>query len=313
MSTRAGTAFLFPGQGAQRVGMGRALFERFAESRQAFEEASAALGFDLAALCFEGPEQELRRTANAQPALLTVSVAALRALEARGIGAAFAAGHSLGEWSAWVASGALAFADALPLVRLRAELMEHAAAETPGAMAALIGLDEERVVAICTQASGEGTVVAANFNARDQIVISGTQAAVERAGEIAAREGARVVALKVSGAFHSPLMAGSADAFGAAVEKVKLAPPRIPVLANATAEVVRSEAQVRAAMAAQMTSPVLWRRSMERLLAEGVSRFVEVGAGKVFAGLMRRIAPEARALSVEDAEGVQAAERELSG
>ena len=307
----AGTAFLFPGQGAQRVGMGRALCERFAASRRVFEEVNAALGMDLSALCFEGPEEELRRTVNAQPALLTVSVAALRALEARGVSGSFAAGHSLGEFSAWVASGALALADALPLVRLRAEVMDKAATQAPGAMAAVIGLEEEHVARICQLASSLGTVVPANFNAPDQVVISGGQAAVQRAGELAVEAGAKVVPLSVSGAFHSPLMAAAAEQFAEAVEKVKLATPRMPVAANATADLVRTEGQVRAAMAAQMTSPVLWRRSMERLRAEGARRFLEIGPGKVLAGLMRRIAPGAQVVSVEEPGAVEAALREF--
>jgi [acyl-carrier-protein] S-malonyltransferase len=292
-------AFLFPGQGSQAVGMGKPLAHEFAEARAAFETADQVLGFPLSRLCWEGPEEELRQTQNAQPALLAHSVAALRVLEARGYAPALVAGHSLGEYSACVAAKALTFDDALRLVRRRGELMARAG-ERPGTMAAILGLTPEQVEMVCKRASGAGLeVVAANFNAPGQIVISGDVAAVEKACEIAKGEGAkRALMLKVSGAFHSPLMQPAAAQLGTAIDKVTFLEPRCPVVSNVEAREVRSAEAAKAALKRQLTHPVRWEDSMRLLLERRPDFTIEIGTGRVLCGLLKSLDPNAASVAL---------------
>jgi len=300
-------AFLFPGQGAQKVGMGRALAERFPAARAVFEEANDVVAFDLAALCWNGPEDELKKTVHTQPALLTHSVAALRLLEAQGVRPAFAAGHSLGEYSALVAAGALEFADALRLVQRRGALMFQAGLDTPGAMAAILGLDLAAVEAACREASGAGVVVPANLNAPGQVVVSGEPAAVDAACEAARARGAkRAIRLEVSGAFHSPLMAPAAAGLAEALDSVTVSEARFPVVANVSAQPVVRREEIRASLKTQLLGAVRWEESMRRLLQDGVEIFVEVGTGTVLRGLLRSVDRDARALNVDDPDSLTA-------
>ena len=291
--------------------MGHDLYEAFPAARAIFDEADTTLGFTLSDLCFRGPGDELTATQNAQPALLTMSVAVLAALGWKQDGNTtvsapaaphFVAGHSLGEYSALVAAGSLDFATALRLVRRRGELM---AAASDGTMAAVIGLDLEPLRQICKQASTLGAVVIANENAPGQLVISGTGEAVARAGDLAKAAGAsRVLPLKVSAAFHSPLMLDAAEGLREALERAVVRPAVVPVVANVTAQPLTSPAEIRAELIDQITAPVKWIASIEYMARAGVDRFVEIGPGTVLSGLVRRIAPAAVRLSVGDVAGV---------
>jgi len=308
-------AFLFPGQGAQRVGMGAELAREFAAARETFDEADEALGFKLSRLCFEGPEDELRLTANTQPATLATSIAALRAFEAEyGVKAEIAAGHSLGEYTALVAAGALEFAAALRAVRERGRLMQQACPPGEGSMAALIGLDLAAVREVCEQASHEGQIaVPANLNASGQIVIAGHAAAVKRAIEIAKERGAGMsVELKVSAPFHSPLMQPARVGMEPVIEALKVNTLRFGVIANVTAEVNRDPERVKPLLLEQITSPVRWEESMARLGASGATSALEFGAGRVLAGLMRRINKGFKVRSVEDPGSLRAAGQALA-
>jgi len=291
-------ALLCPGQGAQKVGMGRDLAEAFPRARVVFEQVDEALGFALSTVMWEGPEQELTLTHNAQPAILTHSLAAYAVL-ADVLSPVVGAGHSLGEYSAYAAGGALDIADAARLVRRRGELMFEAGQERPGTMAAVIGLDPDRVVEICADASRDGSVVvAANLNAPDQTVISGDPAAVDRAAAMLKEGGAkRVLPLKVSGAFHSPLMEPAERGLLAELEHVSLDDPGFPVVANATGEPVDDALGARRGLGAQLTAPVRWVASMQKLaeVAGDDATFVEIGPGSVLSGLLRRIVPGAMA------------------
>ena len=294
-------AFLFPGQGAQAVGMGRSLAEAHPAAREVFETADRVLGGGFTKLLWEGPEDELRKTVNAQPALLTHSVAALRLLENAGLAPVVSAGHSLGEYSACVAAGAIAFEDALSLVRTRGELMYRAGIEKPGTMAAILGLDGPAVEAACAEAADAGVVRAANFNAPGQVVISGEIPAVEKACEVAKAKGARrAIRLEVSGAFHSPLMASAAAGLEEALAKTTIRDGRTPVIANVSAQPVRTAGEIRAALAAQLLGAVRWQESLSAMLASGVEGFVEVGTGKVLRGLLRTLDKDAASWNVED-------------
>jgi [acyl-carrier-protein] S-malonyltransferase len=299
--------WLCPGQGAQKVGMGKDLAERFAAARATFEAIDAALGFSLSGLMFAGPEAELTATHNAQPAILAHSAAVFAVVGAT-LRATAAAGHSLGEYSAYVTAGALTATDAAALVRRRGELMHQAGAERPGTMAAVLGLATSEVEAACREASRGGAVaVAANINAPDQTVISGDPAAVAAAGEACRARGAkRVIPLKVSGAFHSPLMAPAADHLRVALERAAFRDAAFPVVANVTAEPVRNAARARGLLADQLTAPVRWVACMQRAaeLAGAGARFVEIGPGTVLTGLVRRIVPGANAVSLGTADEV---------
>jgi [acyl-carrier-protein] S-malonyltransferase len=303
------TAFVFPGQGSQAVGMGKALAEAYAPARRVFAEVDGALGQNLSRLMFEGPEAELTLTANAQPALMAVSLAVVRVLEAEaGLDIArdarFVAGHSLGEYSALAAAGALTIADSARLLRIRGDAMQRAVPVGEGAMAAIIGLDFAQVSAIALQAASDlylqGAICeAANDNGGGQVVISGTKAAVERAMELAKAGGAkRALALPVSAPFHCTLMKPAADAMAAALASVEIKTPKAPLVANVSAVAVQAPADIRAGLVAQVTGAVRWRESVLYMAQHGVANFVEIGAGKVLSGLIRRIAEGATALSI---------------
>ena len=308
-------AFLFPGQGAQAVGMGRALAERFDEARDTFATADRVLGFPLSNVCWAGPAEELKKSVNTQPALLAHSVAALRLVEAAGLVPAFVAGHSLGEYSACVAAGALSFEDALALTRTRGRLMYEAGLARPGAMAAILGLSAEAVEAACAEAASAGIVRAANLNAPGQVVISGEPAAVELACERAKAKGAkRAIKLEVSGAFHSPLMEPAAKGLAEALAKVTIRDARCPVISNAWAKPVQEAKEIRRALEAQLLASVRWEDSMRFLLAQGgVEAFVELGTGKVLRGLLRTLDANAASWNVEDPESLQATRAALAG
>jgi [acyl-carrier-protein] S-malonyltransferase len=303
-------AFVFPGQGAQKVGMGQSLADSAAVCRAAFDEADAALGAPLSTLCFEGPEERLMLTENAQPAILAMSVAVCRLVESRGVRASFAAGHSLGEYSAHVAAGTLSYADALRTVRRRGRYMQEAVPVGEGAMAAIVGLDVEGVTRACaeTQAEHPGRVVTpANLNAPGQVVIAGHADAVALAGERAKALGAgRAIGLNVSAPFHCPLMKPAEDRLAPELRALAAADPRIPVVANVDAEPKRDARSSIEALIRQVSSPVRWEDVVRRLVAEGTTAFVEIGPGKVLAGLIRKIDRSAKVLSVADESGLAA-------
>jgi [acyl-carrier-protein] S-malonyltransferase len=281
-------------------------------AREVFARAGEITGLDLAALCTTGDAAALTRTEIAQPALLTMAIAWLRVLEARGLRPALVAGHSLGEFAAWVAAGVLGLDHALALVRRRGELMEEAGRQRPGAMAAVIGLPAERVAELCRQAQPAGVVVVANYNSPEQVVVSGDAAAVAEASRLVEPAGGRALALRVSGAFHSPLMEEAARQFAARVGQAPLAAPAIPVVANCSAELVTTAEQARQAMARQMASPVRWTDSMRRMAEEGANRFLEVGPGQVLTKLAARTLPDVRARAVGAAGEVATMIEEMS-
>jgi [acyl-carrier-protein] S-malonyltransferase len=297
-------AFVFPGQGSQAVGMGKALADAFAPARSVFEEVDAALGEKLTRTMWEGPSEALTLTENAQPALMAVSLAAMRVLEAHaGVDLArdarFVAGHSLGEYSALAAAGALTIADTARLLRLRGRAMQKAVPVGTGAMAALLGLDFEQAAGVAAEAAQGQVCQAANDNGGGQVVVSGDKAAVERAVEIAREKGARrAMMLPVSAPFHCALMQPAADAMAAALATVTVKPPLVPVVANALVRPIREPADIVGALVAQVTGTVRWRESITFMAAAGVTTFYEVGAGKVLSGLVRRIADRARGVSI---------------
>lgn len=288
-------AYLFPGQGSQAVGMGKALAETFEVARRVFEEAGEALGLSIARLCFEGPEDQLRLTENTQPALLTVSVAALRVLEQEGFRPAWVAGHSLGEYSALVAAGSLSFRDAVRLVRLRGRYMQEAVPPGVGAMAAVLKPPMEQLEQILAGAAQGEVIAAANFNSPDQVVIAGHAGAVARAGEALKAAGAkRVVPLPVSAPFHSPLMQPAQERLEADLAATHFADLRIPLINNVEAREVTSGAEARRGLYLQVSGAVRWTDSMRKLSELGCGRAVEVGAGAVLCGLMKQTAPQVR-------------------
>ncbi len=294
-------ALVFPGQGSQRVGMGRDFWAQVPESRQLFEKGSESLGIDLARLCFEGPDELLTLTANAQPAIMAVSMAAFAALQCEGVRHDFVAGHSLGEYSALVAAGSLTFEDAIRIVRKRGEFMQEAVVPGAGTMAAVLGLDKESVYAVCEEAARFGVVEIANLNCPGQVVIAGETAAVDRAIELAKERGAkRAVRLQVSAPFHCSLMGPAAKRLADALRAIPIADPLVPLVNNADAELLTNREAIAGSLVRQVTSPVRWEDVVRRLVKEGVTCFLELGPGKVLTGLIKRIVPEAITFYAED-------------
>ncbi len=300
-------AYIFPGQGSQFAGMGKDIAERFPEARETFEAIDEALGFSISRLCFEGPEDELKLTANTQPAILAVSSAIDAVLAARGSRRPdIVAGHSLGEYSAIVCAGGLKAADAAKLVRSRGEFMQEAVPAGEGAMAALIGPSLEEIESICTEAAEGGVLSPANINAPGQIVIAGSRAAVERALEVAKARGVRKsVMLPVSAPFHCDLMAPAAERLGPLLEAAPFRDLLFPLMTNVDASPVGTDHAVRNALARQVVSPVRWIESIERMIELGAKRFVEVGPGSVLAGLIRRINRDVETINLNNAESLE--------
>ncbi len=305
MAEAAKIAHVFPGQGAQAVGMGRDLYDSYPVARAVFEQADEALDFSLSGICFEGPEDELRKTINTQPALVTVSFACLKAAQETGKGLpvpAFVAGHSLGEYTALAAAGALDFADTVRLARERGRLMHEAGLKQPGTMAAIIGLDESVLTEICQQTD----TCIANYNCPGQLVISGATTKIEQAMELAKEKGAsRVVPLEVSGAFHSPLMQPAVDGMAEILPTITFRDPSIPIIANTTAQPMTTGETVRTELLDQLRNSVQWQRSMEYIISQGVTGITEIGPGRVLTGLMRRIDRNVETTNIGDAGAVK--------
>jgi [acyl-carrier-protein] S-malonyltransferase len=302
-----GVAFVFPGQGSQYAGMGKELAESFPAAREVFEEADRVLGFSISQLCFSGPEEALKLTENTQPALLTASVAAYHVLEQKGVRPDYVAGHSLGEYSALVAAGALKFADALRLVRKRGKYMQEAVPPGEGAMAAILGMRPAQVAEICRKAT-DGKVMPANLNSPEQTVISGHAAAVKNAVEQASAAGAkRAVVLPVSAPFHSELMRPAQERLQEDLRAIEFSSLKIPLVTNVDAGIITSGAEAREALIRQVTLPVRWEESIRELIEQGTTTFVEVGPGRVLSGLLRQIDRSVHSLNVEDAKSLQAA------
>lgn len=294
-------ALIFPGQGSQAAGMGKDLYQKYPAARRTFEEADDALGYKLSEICFEGPEERLRLTEVTQPAILTVSVATLRVLETQIPRPAFVAGHSLGEYSAHVASGTFSFANAVRTVRNRGKYMQEAVPVGVGAMAAILGMDLDKVSAVCQDAAQREVCSPANINSPEQIVISGHTAAVERATKLADERGAkRAKLLSVSAPFHCSLMKPAEDRLAGDLKKIEMSKPVYPVASNVDAELVRDHQGARNALVRQVTGAVRWEPSIRLLIAQGVGTFIEVGPGKVLWGLMRQIDRSKTALQVSD-------------
>jgi [acyl-carrier-protein] S-malonyltransferase len=305
-------AFIFPGQGSQKVGMGKALADAHAICRETFEEADAALGEPLSRVIFEGPEDQLTLTQNTQPAILAVSVAAYRLLESRGFTPSFVAGHSLGEYSANVAAGTFPFADALRLVRRRGQYMQEAVPVGEGAMAAVIGLEAALVAAACADAANGQVVTPANLNGGGQVVISGARDAVARASEKARALGAkRAIPLPVSAPFHCALMQPAQDRLAPELRAVAARDPRVPVVANVDAEPKRDKAAAIEALVRQVSAPVRWEDVVRRLASEGVTTYVEVGPGTALSGMVKRIHREAAVLGIDKPDDLAAIESRL--
>ncbi len=300
-------AFVFPGQGSQNIGMGKDFAENYPAAAEVFERADAALGYSISDICFNGPEDALNQTLNTQPALFTTSVAAFEAVKSCGLMPSMGAGHSVGEYAALYAAGAFSLEDGVKLIRTRAELMQEAAKNNPGEMAAILGASPDQVKDIVAKAQDSGIVVAANFNSPIQTVISGVPDAVRRASELALEAGAkRVIKLNVSGAFHSPLVQSAADAMLETLMNAKINDLTIPVVANYTADFENEAAEVRNNLAKQITGSVRWVESVEKMLDEKAEVFIELGAGNVLGGLIKRIAPNAEVYSVNDSASLAA-------
>ncbi|MGC4375604.1 ACP S-malonyltransferase [Fictibacillus sp. Mic-4] len=307
-------AFLFPGQGSQTVGMGLDLYESFSEAKKIFDAADARLGFSLSSIIFNGPDETLKLTENTQPALLTTSIAILEVLKQYGIQADFTAGHSLGEYSALVASGSLSFEDAVYAVRQRGLFMEEAVPAGVGTMAAVLGMDQAALKAITDDVSGNGTVVQiANLNCPGQIVISGTAEGVQIASGRAKEEGAKVIPLQVSGPFHSSLMKPAAEKMHNVLKEIEIRDANIPVIANVTAKSVTAASEIEEKLVEQIFSPVRWEETVQELLDLGVDTFIEIGPGKVLSGLVKKVHRRAITIPIGDHATLEAAVKKLKG
>lgn len=307
-------AFIFPGQGSQYPGMGKELYENFTAAKEVFQEADDILGWKLSRLCFEGPEEDLKLTSNTQPAILTASVAALRVLEKEtGLQADYLSGHSLGEFSALVASGALNFEDAVRTVHLRGKFMQESVPVGTGAMAAILGVEAVVVKEICEEAAQGEVVVPANFNSPGQIVIAGHSSAVQRAVEVAKNRGVRkVMLLPVSVPSHCGLMVGAGERLEAVLDEIRFFPMRTPVVSNVEAKANDDCSRVKKLLVEQLSSPVLWDASVVEMVSLGVTRFTEIGPGKVLSGLVKRIDKSVETRNIEDVAGIRAAVQEVA-
>jgi [acyl-carrier-protein] S-malonyltransferase len=295
------TAFVFPGQGSQHIGMGKELYENFKVAKEIFEEADDTLHFPIKKICFHGPEEVLRLTENTQPAILTTSIASLKVLQAeKGIEPELAAGHSLGEYSALVLSAAFSFKDAVQIVRLRGKFMQEAVPVGEGAMAAIIGMEPVEVEKICKEVSSGEVLSPANFNCPGQITIAGHSKAVERAIDRVKQEGKKAVLLAVSAPFHSSLMKPAGERLARAMEAIPIGDLKVPVVTNVDAEINRSKERVKPLLVAQVSSPVRWEESMQKMIGEGIERVLEIGPGKVLTGLMKRINSGTETGNLED-------------
>ncbi|MED4401567.1 ACP S-malonyltransferase [Metabacillus fastidiosus] len=308
-------AFVFPGQGSQAVGMGKELYENSEEARKIFDEADSRLGEKLTDIMFEGPQETLTLTYNAQPALLTTSIAVLEYFKKNNIEADFVAGHSLGEYSALVAAGVLQFSDAVYAVRKRGEFMEEAVPAGVGAMSAVLGMDASALKEVTDEVTAGGnSVQLANLNCPGQIVISGTAEGVEKAGTSAKDKGAkRVIPLDVSGPFHSELMKPAAEKFEAVLNELQFEEAKVPVIANVTAKPVHDVSEIKTLLVEQLYSPVRWEESVKTMVENGVTTFIEIGHGKVLSGLVKKIDRSLEVLAISDLESVQAAVEKLKG
>jgi [acyl-carrier-protein] S-malonyltransferase len=295
------TAFIFPGQGSQYIGMGKELYDNFRLARELFEEADDVLHFSISSLCFQGPEETLKLTENTQPAVLTMSIAALRVLQSeKGITPQLAAGHSLGEYSALVASEALTFSDAVHTVHLRGRFMQEAVLVGEGGMAAILGMEREQVEKVCQEVSSNGILTPANFNCPGQIVIAGHLQAVERAIGRVRQEGKKAVLLPVSAPFHSPMMKPAGEQLEKVLEGIVVKDLKVPVVTNVEAKINSSKERVKELLVAQVSSPVRWEESMRRMVEDGIEEVLEIGPGKVLTGLMKRINPKMETKNFED-------------
>lgn len=298
--------FIFPGQGSQYIGMGKDLYQNFNDVKRLYDEAEELLEFPLKKICFDGPESELKQTRYTQPAIFVHSLATLYLLKSRNILPTVTAGHSLGEYSALVAAGAISLTDGLKIVRLRAEEMQKSGEKNPGTMAAVIGLSPEDIEELCQEASGAGVVRAANFNSPGQIVISGTIAGVHKAMELARQKKARLVTeLVVSGAFHSPLMQDALGGLTAALDKLEIKSPAVLVYPNVTAQPTKNPSEIRDLLKRQLLSPVLWQSTVQNMITTGIDTYYEIGPGKVLQNLVKRIDAKVKCFSIGKTEDLQ--------
>jgi [acyl-carrier-protein] S-malonyltransferase len=298
------TAFIFPGQGSQYVGMGKDLYVGNVTAKALFDKADETLGFSISKICFEGPEEELKQTKNTQPAIFLHSIVLFHLINNKQF--EMTAGHSLGEYSALVAAGALTFEDGLKLVRLRGELMQQAGVEHPGMMAAIVGLDSKIVNELCAEASSNGIVQTANINSSEQVVISGSVAGVQKVMELAKTHGAKIVKeLPVSGAFHSPLMESAQAGLKSVLDRTEIRDAEVPVYANVTARPMRSADEIRNLLIRQIISPVRWKESVVSMITDGAASFVEIGPGKVLQGLVKRINSNVKTDGLEKLSDIQ--------